>query len=160
MKNIGAVNITMPSDTDIVITRMFDAPRVVVFEAWTKSEHVAHWWDPTGTPLAVCEIDLRPNGSFRWVNSGPNGEAHAFSGTYAEIDAPEKLIFVVHMFPNSANPVTTLEFTDNGNQTELTITMACANKHDRDMLLQMRVDEGTARTLENLASYLPSVAWV
>src|SRR5713226_9543724 len=51
-----------PAKPTIVMTRIFDAPRAVVFDAWTKAEHVAHWWDPNGEPLAVCEIDLRPNG--------------------------------------------------------------------------------------------------
>ena len=60
VNNIGPVTITTPGDRQIVVTRLFDAPRALVFEAWTKSEHVAHWWDPSGVPLAVCEIDLRP----------------------------------------------------------------------------------------------------
>ena len=64
VNNIGPVTITTPGDSQIVVTRLFDAPRALVFEAWTKAEHVVHWWDPSGTPLAVCEIDLRPNGAF------------------------------------------------------------------------------------------------
>ena len=70
MKNTGTFTVTTPTDREIVLTRIFDAPRAVVFEAWTKAEHVANWWDPSGVPLSVCEIDLRPNGAFRWVNSG------------------------------------------------------------------------------------------
>lgn len=73
VNNIGPVAITTPGDRQIVITRLFDAPRALVFEAWTKAEHVARWWDPSGVPLAVCEIDLRPNGAFRWVNRAPDG---------------------------------------------------------------------------------------
>jgi uncharacterized protein YndB with AHSA1/START domain len=69
----------------------------VVFEAWTKAEHVAHWWDPSGLPLAVCEIDLRPNGAFRCVNRGPKGEGHSFTGIYREIAAPERLVFTVRI---------------------------------------------------------------
>ena len=153
MKNIGAVEITTPSDREIVITRIFDAPRAVVFEAWTKAEHVAHWWDPSGVPLAVCEIDLRPNGAFRWVNRTPNGgEGHAFTGIYREIDPPGKLIFT-----GPDQGVGTLVFTEDGKKTKLTITMECATKKDRDALLQMRVDAGTAQTLENLAAYLPKI---
>ena len=86
VNNIGPVTITTPGDRQIVMTRLFDAPRAVVFEAWTKAEHVTHWWDPSGVPLAVCEIDLRPNGAFRWVNRAPDGgEGHSFSGIYREI---------------------------------------------------------------------------
>jgi uncharacterized protein YndB with AHSA1/START domain len=137
-----------------VVTRLFDAPRALVFEAWTKAEHVTHWWDPSGVPLAVCEIDLRPNGAFRWVNRTPDGgEGHSFTGIYREIAPPGKLVFT-----GPDQGVGTLVFTEEGKQTKLTITMECATKKDRDALLQMRVDAGTAQTLENLAAYLPTIA--
>ncbi|MEO6236445.1 MAG: SRPBCC domain-containing protein [Vicinamibacterales bacterium] len=158
MKNIGKVNITTPTDLDIVITRIFDAPRPVVFESWTSAEHVCHWWDPSGVPLAVCEIDLRPNGAFRWVNRAPDGgEGHSFTGTYREIIAPEKLVFSVRMFPASPEPVGTLTFVEDAKKTKLTMTIACMRKTDRDALLQMRMDDGTAQTLENLAAYLSTI---
>ena len=153
VNHIGAVTITTPGDRQIVVTRLFDAPRPVVFEAWTKAEHVAHWWDPSGVPLAVCEIDLRPNGAFRWVNRAPDGgEGHSFSGTYREIAPPEKLVFA------GLSGIATLVFTEDGKKTKLTITIECATSKDRDALLQMRVDAGTAQTLENLAAYLPTIA--
>ncbi len=132
MKNIGTVKITTPTDRDIVITRIFDAPRTVVFEAWTNAEHVAHWWDPSGVSLAVCEIDLRPNGAFRWVHRAPDG--------------------------GEGQPVGTLVFTEDGKKTKLTMTIECATTKDRDALLQMRIDAGTAQTLENLAAYLSTIA--
>jgi uncharacterized protein YndB with AHSA1/START domain len=142
VKNLGPVTITTPGDRQIVVTRIFDAPRAVVFRAWTKAEHVAHWWDPSGAPLAVCEIDLRPNGAFRWVNRAPDGgEGHSFAGNYREIAPPGKLVF-----------------TEDGKKTKLTMTMECATEKDRDALLQMRVDAGTAQTLENLAAYLSTLA--
>ena len=72
--NKGAT-ITLPSDREIRLVRLFNAPRHLVFEAWTKPEHVKHWWDPCGRPLAICEIDLRPRGTFRFVNSTPEGPA-------------------------------------------------------------------------------------
>jgi uncharacterized protein YndB with AHSA1/START domain len=155
MKNIGAVEITTPGDRHIVITRIFDAPRAVVFEAWTKAEHVTHWWDPSGLPLAVCEIDLRPNGAFRWVNRTPDGgEGYQFTGIYREVVPPEKLVFT----DASAQSGATLVFTEEGKQTKLTMTIECASSKDRDALLQMRVDAGTAQTLENLAAYLRTIA--
>lgn len=156
VNHIGPVTITTPGDRLIVVSRVFDAPREIVFEAWTKAEHVRHWWDPSGVPLAVCEIDLRPNGAFRWVNRAPDGgEGHSFSGIYREIVPPEKLVF-----ESPANPeqTGTLLFTKEGKKTKLTITMQCASKQDRDAMLQMRVDAGTAKTLENLAVYLPTTA--
>jgi uncharacterized protein YndB with AHSA1/START domain len=154
VNNIGPVTIMTPGDHQIVITRLFDAPRALVFEAWTQAEHVAHWWDPSGRPLAICEIDLRPNGAFRWVNRAPDGgEGHSFAGIYREIDPPGKLVFA-----SGPDGRSTLVFTEEGRKTRLTITIECATKKDRDALLQMRVDAGTAQTLANLAAYLPTIA--
>ena len=153
MNNFGAVTVTTHGDREIVITRLFDAPRDLVFEAWTKAEHVAHWWDPSGVPLAVCEIDLRPNGAFRWVNRAPDGgEGHSFAGIYREIVAPEKLVFGGELGR------ATLIFTEEGEQTKLTLTIECSTSDERSALLQMRVDAGTAQTLEKLAAYLPTIS--
>jgi uncharacterized protein YndB with AHSA1/START domain len=154
VNNLGAVTIA-PGDRQIVVTRLFDAPRALVFEAWTKAEHVVHWWDPSGAPLAVCEIDLRPNGAFRFVNRAPNGvEGHSFSGTYREIAPPGRLVLGSASGPGFS----TLVFAEEGKKTRLTMTIECASRQDRDALLQMRVDAGTARTLENLATYLFTIA--
>ena len=154
ISNIGPVTITTPGDRHIVITRLFDAPRTLVFDAWTKAEHVRHWWDPSGLPLAVCEIDLRPNGAFRWVNRAPDGaEGYSFAGIYREIEPPAKLVFASSPGPGHS----TLMFTEEEKKTKLTITIECPTGQERDILLQMRVDAGTAQTLENLAAYLPAM---
>jgi len=151
MNEIGQVTITTPGESQIVIIRHFDAPRALVFEAWTKAEHVARWWDPSGLPLAVCEIDLRPNGAFRWVNRAPDGgEGYSFTGIYREIEPPGKLIFASSSGPGHS----TLIFTEEGRRTKLTITIECATRQEREAMLQMRVDAGTAHTLENLSAYL------
>ncbi len=152
MKNTGTFSLTTPTDREIVMTRIFDAPRSLVFEAWTKAEHVAHWWDPSGVPLSVCEIDLRPNGAFRWVHGGADG--YSFTGTYREITPPERLVFATRMFPSSPESVGRLVFKEESGKTKLTMTIECNSIDDRDALLKMRVDAGTARTLENLAEYL------
>ena len=156
MGNTGTFTVTTPTDHEIVLTRIFNAPRAVVFEAWTKAEHVANWWDPSGVPLSVCEIDLRPNGAFRWINSA-HGMEHSFTGTYCEITAPERLVFAVRIIPSRPDPVATLIFSEEGGKTKLTMTIECKSVGDRDALLQMRIDVGTARTLENLAEYLDRI---
>ena len=157
MKNTETSSVTAPTDREIVITRIFDAPRTLVFEAWTKAEHVAHWWDPSGVPLSVCEIDLRPNGAFRWVHGGTGAGAYAFTGTYREITPPERLVFATRMFPSSPESVGTLVFTEESDKTKLTMTIECSSMEHRDALLKMRVDAGTIRTLENLAGYLRQI---
>src|SRR3981081_208155 len=150
MKNAGKFKVTTLSDCEILLTRIFDAPRAAVFEAWTKPEHVKHWWDPSGVPLYACEIDLRPNGAFRWVNRA-HGEEHSFAGTYREIAAPERLVFTGKIFPLGPDPLATLLFSEEGNKTKLTMRIECNSIEDRDALLQMRMDVGTGRTLQNLA---------
>ena len=97
-------------------------------------------------------------GAFRWVHRGPDGgEGHSFTGVYREIVPPEKLVFTVRMFPSSPELVGTLVFTEDGKKTKLTMGIECTTKKDRDALLQMRIDAGTALTLENLAAYLPKI---
>jgi uncharacterized protein YndB with AHSA1/START domain len=148
--------IATPSDREMVITRTFDAPRTVVFDAWTKPEHVAQWWDPSRTPLAICEIDLRPDGAFRFVHQGAAGSAHSFTGVYREIAPPERLVFTTPS-PSGAKLVGTLVFGEREGGTALTMTITCASAADRDALLKMRVDVGTVRTLENLEEYLRTI---
>jgi uncharacterized protein YndB with AHSA1/START domain len=153
----GSATVAMPSDREIVITRVFDAPRAVVFEAWTKPEHVARWWDPSRAPLAVCEIDLRPNGAFRFVHQGPDGWKHPFTGIYREIAAPARLVFTTRISPAGAESVGTLVFSEHEGRTTLTMTIECQSIADRDALLKMRIDVGTTRTLDNLDEYLATM---
>lgn len=142
----------LPSDREIVITRRFNAPREIVFEAWTRPEHIRHWWDPSRRPLAHCDIDLRIGGAFRFVNAGQS-EGQSFAGTYIEIDPPALLVFTTPS-PSGGESVGTLKFSTRGPETALTVTIKCPTKADRDALLSMRVDAGTSRSLDNLAEYL------
>jgi uncharacterized protein YndB with AHSA1/START domain len=143
-----------PAKPTLVMTQTFDAPRIDVFEAWTTPEQVALWWDPTGAKLAVCEIDLRPGGAFRWINQGETGAEHPFTGTYREIVPPERLVFEVWTSPASPPQLGTLVFTEGEGGTTLTMTIECQSVAQRDAMLAMRIDAGTARTLQNLAAHL------
>jgi uncharacterized protein YndB with AHSA1/START domain len=154
MENTRRAKVTTPSEREIVIERVFDAPRALVFEAWTKAEHVVHWWDPSGAPLAICEIDLRPNGAFRFVNSGPDGAKYPFAGFYREITPPARLVIGGPSPVSSGESVCTFVFSEHEGKTTLTMTFECQSSADRDALLQMRVDEGTTLTLNNLDEYL------
>ena len=90
---IAHTKVVADRDTHTIsLTRVLDAPCEHVFEAWTRPEHVTCWWDPTGEPLAKCEIDLRPGGAFTFVNQHPPG-AQQFAGVYREIAPPRHLVF-------------------------------------------------------------------
>jgi uncharacterized protein YndB with AHSA1/START domain len=114
--NSGSFKVTTPSDQEIRMTRLFDAPRILVFDAMTKPEHVRQWWGCLGEgySVPVCEIDLRPGGAWRFVNRHPKGEA-AFHGEYREIAPPSRLVFteIFEAFPDTVS-VVTAELTEEG----------------------------------------------
>jgi uncharacterized protein YndB with AHSA1/START domain len=146
--------VTLRSDCEIEIVRRFDAPRAVVFAAWTTAEQIALWWDPRRKPLAACDVDLRPGGAFRFVPQGPADGAHAFVGEYREISPPARLVFATPGPSPGGETVGTLVFDERDDRTTLTITMSCATRADRDALLRARVDAGTVQTLDNLHAHL------
>jgi len=133
----------------ITLTRDLAGSREQVFEAWTRPEQVAVWWDPSGAPLAECQIDLRPGGGFRFVNQGPSG-AHPFSGVYREIAPPIRLVF------DALGSLGTVLLEDVGGRTQLTVTIACTSAEHLDQFLQMGVADGTAQTLDNLVAFIAS----
>src|SRR5882672_240983 len=81
------------TERELVITRVFDAPRSLVFEMWTDPKHVARWWGPRGFTNPVCELDVRPGGAIRIHMRGPDGTVHPMTGVYREIVAPERIVF-------------------------------------------------------------------
>jgi uncharacterized protein YndB with AHSA1/START domain len=116
--NRDSFTVSTPSDQEIRLTRLFDAPRWLVFEAMTKPEHVRQWWGRLGDgySVPVCEIDLRVGGAWRFVNRHPHGEA-AFRGEYLEIVPPSRLTFteIFEEFPDAVSVVTT-DYTEEGRQ--------------------------------------------
>ena len=85
--------LTLPTDEQILITREFDAPRDLVYKAWTTPELVRRWWHAKRGEVTVCEIDLRVGGRWRYVMRTPDGGEHGFSGEYREITPPERLVY-------------------------------------------------------------------
>src|SRR5258705_12315627 len=91
MNNFGRLNVSMPTEREIVMTRVFDAPRRLVFDALTKPELLKRWFGPRGWSLVVCEADLKVGGAWRWVLRGPDGRDMGMRGVYQEITPPEWL---------------------------------------------------------------------
>src|SRR6185437_13930476 len=89
---ISKLTVTLPSDNEILLTRTFNAPSWLVFEALTEPEHVANWWGPRASQMKTCEIDFRVGGGWRFVLGFPNGCEAAFSGVYHEIEKPSRLV--------------------------------------------------------------------
>jgi uncharacterized protein YndB with AHSA1/START domain len=109
----------MPSDADtksrtLVLSRIFDAPRSILFEAWTTPEQVAAWWGPMGYVTTDCDMDIRPGGSFRVGMRSPEGVVHSKVGTYREIVSPERVVFTFAWADRVGTP---------GHQTLVTVTL-------------------------------------
>jgi uncharacterized protein YndB with AHSA1/START domain len=129
----------------ITFERSFAAPREDVFAAWTQPDQLAAWWDPTGTPLRKCTIDLRPGGAFEFVN---RGHSPPFSGVYLVIEPPSLLVF------DAMGAVGTVRLEGGGNQTSMTVTIRCASAEHLEQFVSLGVASGTDQTLDNLVAHV------
>ena len=150
--NSATFNVTTPSDTEIQMTRLFDAPPALVFEAMSKPEHIKRWWGNLGDgySVPVCEVDLRVGGKWRFVNRHPHGDAE-FYGEYREIDPPSRIVFteIYAPFPDSPSLVTATLSDENG-KTRFVVTSSYASKMVRDMVLQTGMEKGAAASYDRL----------
>jgi uncharacterized protein YndB with AHSA1/START domain len=158
-KHSAATTLTTPSDREIVITRVVDAPRRLVFAAWTTPEHVARWYGPSTMTLVVCDIDLRPGGAWRFVLRGPDGRDYAFSGVYREIVPPERLVYTdgFEGMP-SHEALVTLTFDERDGKTTITSTSLYQSVEDRDAHIRSGMEAGMVETLDRLAEHLQTMA--
>jgi uncharacterized protein YndB with AHSA1/START domain len=150
--NSSTFKVSTPSDQEISMTRLFDAPRELVFEVMTKPEHVRRWWGCLGEgySVPVCEIDLRPGGTWRFVNRHPKGEA-GFHGEYREIAPPSRLVFteIFEEFPDVVSVVTT-DLTDEGGKTRMTATVRYPSQEVRDMVKSTGMATGAGISYDRL----------
>ena len=150
--NSDSFKATTPSDREIVLTRLFDAPRRLVFDAMSKPEHVRRWWGQLGEgySVPVCEIDFRPGGAWRFVNRHPKGEA-AFHGVYREINPPERVVFteIFELFPDVESVITSV-LTEEGSKTRLTATCLYPSKDVRDMVISSGMARGAGISYDRL----------
>jgi uncharacterized protein YndB with AHSA1/START domain len=105
---------------DLVITRIFRAPRLLTFEAWTKAEHVARWFAPRPLSMASCEVDFRPGGAFRFIMRAPDGTEYPFDGVFREIIVPERIVFTGTIHEGNST-MATITFTEHDGKTTLTM---------------------------------------
>lgn len=150
--NSASFTVTTPSEQEIRMTRLFDAPRDLVFEVMTTPEHVRQWWGRLGEgySVPVCEIDLRVGGGWRFVNRHPNGEA-AFFGEYREIVPPSRLVFteIFEQCPDSVSVVTT-ELTEENGRTRMTATVRYPSLEVRDMVIASGMSRGAGISYDRL----------
>ncbi len=144
-----------PSDREVVAVRVVDAPRQLVWEAWTNPEHVRHWLlGPDGWTMPVCEIDLRPGGEWRFVWRGPDGAEMAMRGVYREVAPPARLVATESWGGGWPDTLNTLTFSEQGGKTTVTETVLYPTKEARDGALGSGMKDGVSRSFERLDDYL------
>jgi uncharacterized protein YndB with AHSA1/START domain len=158
MKNTGTLRVTTPSEKEIVLTRVFDAPRHLVFDALTKPELLKRWFGPRGWSLVVCDVDLRVGGAWRFVLRGPDGTEMGMSGIYREIARPERSVHTERFDDYPGESVVTAVLVEQGGKTTLTGTVLYESQEIRDAVIQSGMEHGAAESYDKLAEYLASVA--
>jgi uncharacterized protein YndB with AHSA1/START domain len=157
MSGSGSSRLTMttPSDREIVMTRVFDAPRDLVFEAHTSCEHMSNWWGPRKYDIASCEMDFRPGGTWRIVHRGPDGEEYGFHGEFREIVRPERIVWTFE-FEGAPGHVSveTLALEEHDGKTTITTTSVFDTAEERDAMLESGMESGAVETWDRLAEYL------
>lgn len=150
--NSDTFTVTTPSEREIRMTRLFNAPRHLVWEAMSKPEHIKRWWGCLGQgySVPVCEVDLRPGGKWRFVNRHPKGEAE-FYGEYREIVPPERVVFteIFAPFPDAGSLVTAV-LTEENDKTRLTVTAQYPSLEVRDMVIGTGMAKGAAASYDRL----------
>jgi uncharacterized protein YndB with AHSA1/START domain len=154
---VGALTLTTPSDREIAMTRVFDAPRSLVFEALADPERVPHWFGPRGWTLPVCQIDLRPGGAWRFVCRGPDGTQMGMRGVYQEIEPPVRLVSTESFDDYPGESLNTLILAEQDGKTTMTVTVLYPSKEVRDAVLASGMPGGASETYDRLAEHLRSM---
>ncbi|MBV9461378.1 MAG: SRPBCC family protein [Bradyrhizobium sp.] len=156
-----ALKITTPSDLEIAMTREFDAPRRLVFEAMTTPEHVRRWLGSAEYPITTCEIDLRVGGAYRYVFRRPDGSDMTLEGAFTEVARPGRVAFVERMimpgFTSDEYRVTSI-FVEHDGKTTLTTTIRHNSKENRDGHLNSGIEKGVEPAYDRIAELVATMA--
>jgi len=160
MNTAATLQVTTPSEREILMTRVFDAPRHLVFEAYTKPELLKRWLGVhNGWSLDVCEIDLRVGGTYRYVWRKQGGHEMGMRGVYLEVEPPERIVateaFDQSWYPGEA--VGTVVLTEQDGRTTLSLSVLYESREIRDAVLQSPMEEGVATGFDKLAEVVASL---
>lgn len=155
---IGDTVFTMPSDREVVATRLVRAPRALVWDAHTSPRHLPHWLlGPEGWTMPLCEVDVRPGGRWRFGWRGPAGEEMTMDGVYREVLPPERLVYTERWGADWPEAVNTLLLTEQAGATMLTAAVAYASAEVRDRALATGMLDGWAHSYDRLDGYLQTL---
>src|SRR5215467_7634033 len=153
--------VALTPDREIVIKRTLDAPRELVFAAWTDLKHLPHWYGPNGFTTTIHEMDLRPGGVWRLTMHGPDGRDYTSKIVYSEVVRPERLVYshVAEAGTEPATHQTTVTFAARGDRTDLTLRMVFDSNEARDFIIRTyHAVEGGKQTVSRLADYVATLA--
>jgi uncharacterized protein YndB with AHSA1/START domain len=156
MKNTGTLKIATPTDREIVMTRIFDAPRSLVYDAFTKPELVKRWLGPHGWSLTVCEIDLRVGGAYRFVGRVPGGADLGWGGVYREIVPLERIVHTESFDDYPGEALATSVWVEQAGKTTFTCTLLFPSREIRDAVINTGMEHGAAESYDRLAELLAS----
>jgi uncharacterized protein YndB with AHSA1/START domain len=155
----GVTTFATPSDREVVFTRVVNAPRRIVFVAWTNPKHVPKWMlGPEGWTMPVCEIDLRVGGAWRFVWRKSDGMEMAMTGTYREVVPPERLVSTERWGPEWPETVNAVVLTETAGRTTITLTITYPTKQARDAALATGMADGMDPSYARLDSLLATLA--
>jgi uncharacterized protein YndB with AHSA1/START domain len=156
---VGTTTFTTPSEREVAMTRVFDAPRRLVFDAWTSPEHVPQWMlGPEGWTMPVCEIDLRPGGGWHFVWRRSNGTEMEMNGVYREIKPPERLVSTENWGADWPETLNTVVLSEKDGKTTMTLTVLYPSKEAREAALKTGMKDGASQSFDRLAEYLRKMA--
>ena len=151
-------SITPKEGHELVLTRIFDAPRELVFKAWTDPKIVAQWWGPHRFTNPVCELDARPGGAIRIHMRGPDGTVYPMTGTYQEIVEPERIVFTSAALDAAGNPMfellTTVTFAEQAGKTKQILRTRVIKSTPEAPRYLAGMEAGWTQSLERLTAYL------
>jgi uncharacterized protein YndB with AHSA1/START domain len=158
MKNTGTLKVTTPSDREVEMVRVFDAPKQMVFDAFSKPELLKRWFGPRGWSLSECTVDLKVGGGFRFILRSPDGNEMGVRGTYREIAAPDRSVHLESFDDFPGESQVTSVFTETEGKTTLTVTVLYPSKEVRDAVIQSGMEHGAAESYDKLAEMLDAAA--
>jgi uncharacterized protein YndB with AHSA1/START domain len=156
---IGATTFTTPSDREVVMTREVDAPRELVFDAWTNPEHVRQWMlGPSGWTMPVCEIDLRPGGAWHFVWRRADGTEMEMRGEYREVTPPERLVSTESWGGDWPETINTVTLSEEDGKTTITQAVLYPSQEARDAALETGMKDGVSQSFDRLAEHVRTMA--
>jgi len=159
LKDSEKLQVTTPTERELVMTRVFHAPRSMVFDALTKPELLKRWYVMTGWSMVLCEIDLREGGAWRFVTRRPDGKEIGQFGVYREIVPSERIVNTESWEDwNPGELLVTTVLVEQGGKTTFTSTLLFPTQEVRDMLIKAGMTSGAVETFDKLEELLASVA--